>query len=161
MLNELADLHRRIDELESRAAIEILHSTFVRAVADRSFGELISYFAIDAVIDMRSHGPKRGAVAIAEHFEHMVAVPLIGASYLLSSPVVSVSGDSATGRWTWHRFHSTATVAGRDVPVWGVWEEGRYDCEYRRIDGAWKFSRMRFRVVRPDADSERSEGDEA
>jgi uncharacterized protein (TIGR02246 family) len=150
----LAALEARIDALESREAIEALHARFVRAVADREFDSLASYFADDATIDMRTHGPKTGAAAIAEHFEHMVTVPLVGAGYILSSPEIEVSGDTATGVWTWHRLHSSADIAGHPVRVWGVWEEGRYDCRYVREHGTWKFSSMRFRIVRPDADPE-------
>ncbi|HEV7743174.1 MAG TPA: nuclear transport factor 2 family protein, partial [Pseudolysinimonas sp.] len=131
-----------------------LHARFVRAVADREFDSLASYFAPDATIDMRTHGPKQGADEIAAHFAHMVTMPLVGAGYILSSPEVTVAGDEADGRWTWHRLYSSADIAGRAVRVWGVWEEGRYDCRYIRLNGEWKFAYMRFRIVRPDADPE-------
>ena len=153
-VDALRALEARIDALESRESIEALHARFVRAVADREFDDLASYFSADATIDMRTHGPKQGSAAIAEHFEHMVTVPLLGAGYILSSPEVTVSGDDADGRWTWHRLYSTADIAGRPVQVWGVWEEGRYDCRYVRVDGEWKFAYMRFRIVRPDPDPE-------
>jgi len=150
----LIRLEARIDALESREAIEAFHARFVRAVADREFEALASYFSTDATLDMRTHGPKSGAAEIAAHFEHMVTVPLIGAGYILSSPDITVVGDDADGRWTWHRLHSSAQIGGQDVRVWGVWEEGRYDCRYRRQNGEWKFSYLRFRMVRPDADPE-------
>ena len=150
----LSALEARIDALESREAIEALHARFVRAVADREFDSLASYFSDDATIDMRTHGPKHGAAEIAAHFEHMVTVPLVGAGYILSSPEVTVDGDEADGRWTWHRLHSSADIGGHAVRVWGVWEEGRYDCRYVRQNGDWKFSYMRFRMVRPDPDAE-------
>ncbi|MGO4806131.1 nuclear transport factor 2 family protein [Arthrobacter sp. 2MCAF15] len=149
----LLALSSRVEDLESAEAIRNLHATFVRAVADRRFEILSRFFTSDATIDMRFHGEKRGSQAIAEHFDHMVNSPLEGASYLLSSPVISASGDEGTGTWTWHRFHSTANVAGRTVSSWGVWEEGQYRCRYRRgADGKWVFSEMRFRMVRPYAD---------
>jgi ketosteroid isomerase-like protein len=148
----LAALEARVDALEARAAIEAFHARFVRAVADREFDSLASYFSADATIDMRTHGPKHGAAEIAAHFAHMVSVPLIGAGYILSSPEVTVAGDEAEGHWTWHRLHSTADIGGRAVRVWGVWEEGRYDCRYVRQDGDWKFAYLRFRMVRPDPD---------
>jgi uncharacterized protein (TIGR02246 family) len=154
-LELLADLERlraRLDELESRQAIEDLHRSFTRAVADRRFDELAGYFAPDGVIDMRRHGPISGRDAIAGHFAGMAAVPLTGAGYVLSSPVVAVDGDTASGTWTWHRFNADAIVGVKQVRVWGVWEEGRYWCEYRRVDGTWRFQSMRFRVVAPDHD---------
>jgi ketosteroid isomerase-like protein len=150
----LTSLEARIDALESREAIEALHARFVRAVADRQFDDLVTYFSPDATIDMRTHGAKQGSAEIAAHFAHMVTVPLLGAGYILSSPDITVAGDEADGRWTWHRLHSSADIAGRAVPVWGVWEEGRYDCRYVRVAGDWKFAYMRFRMVRPDPDPE-------
>lgn len=152
-VDALRALEARITALESREQIQALHASFVRDVADRRFSGLTAYFAPDASIDMRDHGAMHGVAAIDEHFSHMVAVPLVGASYVLTSPVVQVSGDRGSAKWTWHRFHSSAEVAGRRVRVWGVWEEGRYDCEYVRTAEGWKFASMKFRVVRPDADA--------
>ena len=149
-------LQQRVLRLEDVEQIENLHRTFVRAVADRQFTGLPAFFTEDATIDMRSHGPKTGRAEIDEHFSHMADVPLDGAGYVLSSPVVSVDGDSATGEWTWHRFHSQAIVAGQPTRVFGVWQEGRYECEYRRTDAGWRFSRMHFRVIQPDLDPEKS-----
>ena len=157
----ISQLAGRVYDLESTAAIEDLHRTFVRAVADRNFDGLETFFTADATIDMRSHGPKSGTAAIHEHFSHMADVPLDGAGYILSSPVVRVTGETATGVWTWHRFHSQAIVAGQPTRVFGVWQEGRYDCEYRREESRWLFSNMRFRVVRPDPDPEKSPTDGA
>jgi ketosteroid isomerase-like protein len=149
---ELALLDSRLTDLEALSDIEDLHRSFTRAVADRRFDALSGFFTDDAVIDMRSHGETRGKDAIKRHFDGMESVPLTGAGYLLSSPVVQVSGDAGSGEWTWHRFLADGTVAGRQVRVWGVWEEGRYHCSYRRTGRMWRFSRMRFRVVRPDRD---------
>jgi ketosteroid isomerase-like protein len=151
---ELGRLGARLRDLEALADIENLHRTFTRAVADRQFGTLSSYFTSDGVIDMRRHGEKRGRDAIKGHFDGMGAVPLTGAGYLLSSPVVQVSGEVASGVWSWHRFLANGTVAGRPVRVWGVWEEGRYRCSYRRTEDGWRFSEMQFRVVRPDHDDD-------
>jgi hypothetical protein len=78
----------------------------------------------------------------------MAAQPLTGAGYVLSSPVVEVTGDHASGEWTWHRF-----AAG------GTWEEGRYRCAYRRTEDGWRFARLHFRVVLPHHDD--SPADEA
>jgi uncharacterized protein (TIGR02246 family) len=137
---EMGRLRARLDALESVEAIKDLHRRFTRAVADRQFAELAEYFCSDGVIDMRRHGPISGREAIAKHFSGMGAVPLTGAGYALSSPVVDVDGDTASGTWTWHRFKSDA------------WEEGRYRCTYRRVDRDWRFASMHFRVVLPDHD---------
>jgi ketosteroid isomerase-like protein len=149
---ELGRLDARLRDLEAVTSIEDLHRRFTRAVADRKFDTLSGFFTDDAVIDMRRHGERHGTDAIKRHFDGMVSVPLIGSGWLLSSPVVHVAGDAASGEWTWHRFLVDGTVAGRPMRVWGVWEEGRYRCSYRRTEQGWRFSRMRVRVVLPDHD---------
>jgi ketosteroid isomerase-like protein len=156
----VAALCDRVGRLEDVEAVKKLHRRFTRAVADREFAELAGYFCHDAVIDMRRHGPISGRSAIAEHFAGMAAVPLSGAGYSLSSPVIEVDGETASGTWTWHRFNSEATIGAKQVRVWGVWEEGRYRCRYRRTNGVWQFSRMHFRVVLPDPDDSHDNSEE-
>jgi uncharacterized protein (TIGR02246 family) len=131
----------RLDELESAKAIEDLHRTFTRTVADREFDKLAGFFCEDGAIDMRRHGLKVGREAIAQHFAGMAAQPLHGAAYVLSSPVIEVEGDAARGVWSWHRFSAQ-----------GDWQEGRYRCRYRRDDDVWRFAHMHFRVVLPQHD---------
>lgn len=152
----LGRLEQRVTALEARDAVVRMHNVYLRAVADREFDSLGDYFTDDATIDMRFHGPKSGRAAISEHFSHMVNTPLEGASYFVTAPVVTIEPDgTATGVWTWHRLYSTAQIVGRTVPVWGVWEEGRYDCTYRQeADGQWRFTGMKFRIVRPLHDDE-------
>jgi hypothetical protein len=100
---------------------------------------------------MRRHGETIGRPAIQQHFDGMAAQPLTGAGYVLSSPVVEVTGDEASGEWTWHRFAAL-----------GTWEEGRYRCAYRRTEDGWRFSRLQFRVVLPHGDdSPADDADEA
>jgi ketosteroid isomerase-like protein len=152
LVGELGRLGERLRDLEAVTDIEDLHRRFTTAVANRQFDTLSGFFTDDAVIDMRRHGEKHGRDAIKRHFDGMESVPLVGAGWLLSSPVVHVTGDAASGEWTWHRFLADGTVAGRPVRVWGVWEEGRYRCSYRLTRHGWRFSRMRVRVVRPDHD---------
>jgi ketosteroid isomerase-like protein len=135
---ELAALRARLRTLEDIEAIKRLHATFTRTLADREFLALPGFFTADAVIDMRRHGEIEGSAAITAHYDGMVSVPLAGAGYVLSSPVIAVVADEATGEWTWHRFLAD-----------GSWQEGRYRCSYRRTENGWLFSRMHFRVVLP------------
>jgi uncharacterized protein (TIGR02246 family) len=151
---ELEALAVRLRQLAAVAEIEALHRRFTRAVADREFGALSEFFTDDAVIDMRRHGERRGRDAVKRHFDGMAAVPLLGAGYLLSSPIIEVTGEDAAGEWAWHRFGAGQATGGTTpaVPPGFRWEEGRYRCSYRRTEGGWRFSRMRFRVVRPHHD---------
>lgn len=56
------------------------------------------------------------------------------------SPYIEVDGDKAKG--TWYVFGPcTAITPQGEVPFW---MQGRYDNEYVRVDGEWKFSRIGF-----------------
>jgi hypothetical protein len=138
---EVTDL-RVLKDVEE---IKRFHRRYVRALADREFGTLLDFFDDAAVVDMRTHGEKRGKGQIAEHFAPLPGAIAEGSGYVLSSPVITVEGDRATGEWTWHRLLPPDASPGG-------WLEGRYRCAYVRRDGAWKFASMWFRVVLPEAD---------
>jgi ketosteroid isomerase-like protein len=154
LAEQLADLSQRLRRLEDIEAITAMHHDYVRLLADLRFDELADHFTEDAVIDMRSHGPKHGRGAIAAHFSGMGDVVGGGNGYILTSPVIEVDGDRATGHWTWHRLQADFPDGSGTVRMWGRWQEGRYRCEYRRTEQGWLFSRMHFRVVLPDLDLE-------
>ena len=153
----LQSLQRRVLRLEDVEQIKALHRTYIRQLADRAWIDMVSNFTSDAVMDLRSHGPRRGHEQIAELFERMHAAGNPHDGYVLSSPVIEVDGDLATGVWTWHRHLCEFPVMGAVMRVFGPWWEGRYHCTYRREDGRWKFENMRFRLVAPDADMEAEE----
>jgi ketosteroid isomerase-like protein len=157
---QLVVLRARVQTLEDIEAIKKLHRTYIRLLADRRWADMLDMFTADAVIDLRNHGPRRGHAQIAELFGAMCAAGNPHDGYVLSSPVVDVDGDLATGAWTWHRHLCEFPVMGATVRVFGPWWEGRYRCTYRRGEGGWKFAAMRFRLVAPDRDVDADATDE-
>jgi ketosteroid isomerase-like protein len=158
----MSDLSARLDSLRARTAaltaaeeIKTLHRNYIRDLADRRFETMTAYFADDAVVDLRSHGPRRGQAAIRELFQQMHDSPFRDAGgYLLTSPILQVDNDTAVGEWTWHRHICEFATPAGITRVWGPWLEARYWCTYARRDGAWKFTHVRFRVILPDPDEE-------
>jgi ketosteroid isomerase-like protein len=150
----LHSLQHRVLRLEDIEQIKQLHRTYIRQLADRDWGDMVANFTADALMDLRSHGPRRGHDEIAKLFERMHTAGNPHDGYVLSSPVIDVDGDSATGVWTWHRHLCEFPVMGAVMRVFGPWWEGRYHCTYRREDGRWKFATMHFRLVSPDPDLE-------
>ncbi|MDQ1658143.1 MAG: hypothetical protein QOD41_3226 [Cryptosporangiaceae bacterium] len=158
---QLVTLRARVQTLEDVEAIKKLHRTYIRRLADRQWHDMVDMFTADAVADLRQHGPRHGHAEIAELFASMRAAGNPPDGYVLSSPVIDVDADLATGTWTWHRHLCEFPVMGSVLRVFGPWWEGRYRCTYRREDGQWKFATMVFRLVAPDREPEPASTPEA
>jgi ketosteroid isomerase-like protein len=154
ILQALADRVQRLEDVE---AIKKLHRTYIRQLADREWDDMLAHFTEDAVVDLRHHGARHGHAELADLFGAMRAAGNPRDGYVLSSPVIEVNGQEATGVWTWHRHLCEFPVMGAMMRVFGPWWEGRYRCSYRKEDGRWKFAKMHFRLVAPDADIEADE----
>jgi ketosteroid isomerase-like protein len=157
---QLVALRARVRALEDAESIKKLHRTYVRRLADRQWEEMLDMFTADAVVDLRHHGVRRGRSELAELFGAMRDAGNPHDGYVLSSPVIEVDGDLATGAWTWHRHLCEFPVGGALLRVFGPWWEGRYRCTYRRDAGEWRFATMHFRLVAPDPDIEADEARE-
>jgi ketosteroid isomerase-like protein len=154
---QVAALRARVQTLEDIESIKKMHRTYVRLLADRRWDDMLELFTGDAVVDIRDHGARHGRAEIAELFGAMKAAGSPNDGYVLSSPVIDVDGDVATGAWTWHRHLCEFPVMGATLRVFGPWWEGRYRCTYRRDLGEWKFATMHFRLAAPDRDPELDE----
>ena len=157
LLERLAAVERRAAALQDIEEIKQLHYTYIRQLADRDWSDMLQHFTDDAVVDLRHHGPKRGRAELEALFAAMHATGAPHDGYILSSPVIDVSGDRAHGVWTWHRHLCEFSAGGTTIRMYGPWWEGRYVTEYARVEGRWKFSSMRFRLVAPDPDLEPEE----
>jgi ketosteroid isomerase-like protein len=143
-----SDAVRRLRRLDDLAEIRTLTLRYVRSLADRNWSGMLDDFTADAVVSIREHGERRGHTELAELFEQMHAAGSPPDGYLLTSPELELTGDdTATGRWTWHRLFSELPVMGGAVRIAGPWWEGRYSIGYRRVDGRWRFSELRFRLA--------------
>jgi ketosteroid isomerase-like protein len=149
---QLIALRARVRVLEDIESIKRLHRTYIRLLADRRWADMLDMFTADAVVDVRPQGVRRGRAEIAKLFGAMHSAGNPHDGFVLSSPVIDVDGDLAVGRWTWHRHRCEFPVMDGAVRVFGPWWEGRYRCTYRRDEGGWRFTAMRFRLVAPDRD---------
>jgi hypothetical protein len=147
---ELVTLRARVQVLEDAELIKRLHRTYVRHLADPQWDDLLSMFTADAVADFGGYAVRSGHAEIAELFGAMRSAGSPHDGYVLSSPVVDVFGDLATGTWTLHRHVCEFPAMNGVVRVFGPWWEGRYGCTYRRDEGQWRFAAMQFRIVAPD-----------
>lgn len=153
--DQITQLFARIDRLESIQEITRLHNNYVRDLAARNWSAVADAYSEDAICDIRHHGVHVGRDAISGMFaEELLPVVHSKDGYILSSPNITVDGDTAHAIWTWHRLQADFKTALGVMRIWGPWSEGMYDTEYRRVDGVWKISKLWFRVHAPDHDDQ-------
>lgn len=148
-----AQLLERVDRLESVQEITKLHNDYVRNLAARKWDAVAEAYTEDALCDIRLHGEHKGRDSIKNMFsEELLPVVHSNDGYILSSPNITVEGETAYGTWTWHRLQADFKTSLGWMRVWGPWSEGKYETEYRRENGEWKISKLWFRVHAPDHD---------
>src|SRR5215212_1434420 len=136
METNLHDLEHRIRALEDIEAIKRLKYRYADA-CDRGYDadELADLFTEDAVWDGGLFGRYEGRETIRQFFQG-VSSEIIFALHYMMNPIIDVDGDEARGAWY---LFQTCTFANDNTAIWGA---ARYDEQYRRVDGGWKFSRL-------------------
>lgn len=153
LLQRLERLEAKVDELDAVREIEMLQQRYLRCLADREWGDISEIYAEDAICDIRQHGRLEGREAIREMIATELA-PVVKSrdAYILSSPNITVTGDTAYGEFVWHRFVCEFRTAFGMMRVWGPWSEGIYKVHYTKVDGRWLIKNLWTRVIRPDHD---------
>ena len=140
------DLGRRIKVLEDVEEIKRLKARYCAHCDDNYNPDGIAgLFTADAVWE-GAYGRYQGPEEIRGFF---VNIPqrLPFAIHMVLNPNIEVNGDTASG--TWYLF-DPCTLAEGNRAVWGV---ARYDDEYVRVDGEWKFKHVRItRIFRTPFD---------
>ena len=134
----MEELARRIQRLEDIEAIKVLKARYADA-CDRNYDAdtLASLFTEDAIWDGGLFGVYEGREAIRQFFQGVPAdIPF--ARHYMTNPIIAVDGDEATGEWY---LFQTCTFAQGNQAIFGA---GRYDERYRRVDGEWKFWRLKL-----------------
>ena len=134
----LEDLERRVRALEDVEAIKQLKTRYC-AYCDDSYNAdgIAGLFVEDAVWDGGIRGRAEGREEIRDFF---IRAPqrLPFAIHMVMNPIIEVSGDEASG--TWYLFQPCTFAEGNQA----VWGSARYDEEYVRVDGEWKFKNLKL-----------------
>ena len=132
-------LDERIRRLEDIEALRLLKSRYAE-YCDNDYDpdQLASLFTQDAIWDGGVLGRAEGRDAIRAFFAVASRV-LPFAIHHVTNPAIEIDGDRATGRWLlWQPcVHASGAQA--------LWIAGRYQDEYRREDGDWRFSKVTIR----------------
>jgi hypothetical protein len=139
---KIASLQQQVERLEDRRAIERLQQQWSHYVSEGLAEEAAALFSDSpsASIEFAQMGVYRGRARIAQFLK--AAFP-VGNSVLRETPVmqpvihVAADGRSARARWR------SLVLAGRHGED-GRWEEGPYENEYVKENGAWKIQRLHW-----------------
>ncbi|GMU47296.1 MAG: nuclear transport factor 2 family protein [Pseudomonadales bacterium] len=131
------DLEQRIARLEAIEAIKQLKARYCEICDDDHNPERIaSVFAPDGIWEGAGFGKAQGHEAIRELFRGFQKL-ISFSQHNVMNPQIQVDGDRATGSWY---FLGPFTFRKNNENKWLVL---RYDDDYVRIDGEWKYQHLR------------------
>jgi hypothetical protein len=154
-IEALEGLEKRVKELEELEEIKKLHRDYIYWMCNHQWEEMVNCFAEDATADIPNVGEHKGKDAIKEVFQNRISKEesFQKGGHMLIQPVISVDGNVARGYWTAYHFaYDFQSPAGEFVQLFGPELQGKYDCEYVKEKGKWKFGKMKFTRPWPETD---------
>ena len=132
-------LEARVRRLEDIDAIKRLKARYCSYCDDQYDVEgLAGLFTDDAVWDGGMLGTAVGIEKIRKFFKNSrSALPF--AVHMVMNPLIEVDGDTASG--TWYLFQAATQAEGNRA----IWGSARYDEEYVRTGGVWKFKHLKLK----------------
>ncbi len=131
------ELERRITNIEDVEAIKKLKARYCAICDDNHDPEKITgLFTSDAVWESEGIGVHQGHAAIRALFQRFQA-RISFSQHNVMNPIIEVDGDTASG--TWYFLGPFTFRKGNRA----MWLAARYEEQYVKIDGQWKFKHLR------------------
>ena len=132
----LESIERRVQILEDVEAIKELKARYCAHCDNDYDPEGIAGLFIDGgVWDGGRRGRYEGKDEIKGFFVEAARIFSFALHYVLN-PIITVNGDEAQA--TWYLFMAATLRDGNRA----VWNAGRYEDDYVRVDGEWKFKQL-------------------
>ena len=134
---DIAELAQRITVLEDIEAIKKLKARYC-AVCDNDHNpdEIVTLFADDGIWEGADIGAHKGHAAIRKLFEGF-RERISFSQHNVINPIIEVKGERAAGQWY---VLGPFTFRKRNNAVWLA---ARYEEDYVKINGQWKFQHLR------------------
>ncbi len=129
----LEALETEVKELRDREAIRSLRFRYHECINSETLAAIPDLFTEDAVLDFDYLGQASGRAEIAGFFSRVDSL-LSFVRQFMHNHEIRISGDSGTG----YAYLEAKTISAGDA----YFVAARYDDEYVRQDGAWKFKKM-------------------
>ncbi len=134
---EMSELEKRITRLEDIEAIKQLKARYCHICDDTHNPETIaSVFAEDGIWESDDFGKAQGHRDIRALFSSFREL-FTFSQHNISNPVIQVKDTHATGIWY---IMGPWTIAENNKEIWMA---ARYDDDYVKINGEWKYQHLR------------------
>ena len=134
----LEELEKRIQAIEDLEKIKKLHQRYINLMDNLQYQEVLDLFTEDATVEVRNSGVKKGRKEMSEIYIDTLA-RLRGTDrfegHMAIEPDITVDGDMAEGTWLIYMLFSRPTIQ---------WVQGINEVKYRKEDGEWKISKLKF-----------------
>lgn len=134
----LADLKKRIQAIEDVEEIKRLHQRYINLMDNLQYEQVLDLFTEDATVEVRQSGIKKGRKELSQVYIDVLAKnrgKIRFDGHMAVQPDIHVSGNTAQGTWLIYMLFSKPSIQ---------WVQGKNECEYRKVDGEWKISRLKF-----------------
>ena len=133
----LEELEKRIQALEDLEEIKKLHQKYIDLMDNLQYEEVLDLFTEDATSEVRNSGVKRGKKELAEIYLGLAKKrgPIRDDGHMAVEPDITVNGDTAKGTWLIYMLFPKPEIQ---------WVQGKNECEYRKENGTWKISKLKF-----------------
>ena len=134
----LEELEKRVKAIEDLEEIKKLHQNYIDLMDNLQYEKVLDLFTEDGTAEVRNSGVKKGRKGLAEIYTEGLAKKRGTSRYeghMAIEPDITVSGNIAKGTWLIYMLFSKPTIQ---------WVQGKNECEYRKENGKWKISKLKF-----------------
>jgi hypothetical protein len=133
---DTADRLQILEDIEAIRRLKALYCFLVDAAVAgdlAKWDDFMTHFVDDAWIDFEGFGRHEGKQAVGRFYRDLVGASLSYSAHMVSNSLIEVEGASARGSWY---VHVPVTIRPTNQ---AAWLQGRYQEEYVRVDGQWKW----------------------
>ncbi len=134
----LEELEKRLKAIEDMEQIKKLHQNYINLMDNLQYEKVLDLFTEDGSVEIRDTGVKKGKKALTDVYIGILAKKRGDTRYdghMAIEPDITVTGNSAKGTWLVYMLFSKPAIQ---------WVQGKNECEYRKENGKWKISKLKF-----------------
>jgi hypothetical protein len=142
------NIEARVQMIEDVEEIKNMTHQYLFWINERKWDKVLTCFTDDAEVEVRPMPISRGKKEYTKLFLESIAKTNAGKDrdkHYAVMPVITVNGDKAKGEWLVYILISSPEAGNASK-----WIQGKYENEYAKVDGKWKFSVLRWLRGWPD-----------